>query len=94
MRPVAPSVAQFGTTKHPGSFDRVGKWRRSRPRSGVYEDPVQDAYSAVSADTNVTRWPIVSRNSSAFHAMRALQCTHCMYGMRDQNTSQRVRHMQ
>ena len=55
---------------------------------------MQDAYSAVSADTNVTRWPIVSRNSSAFHAMRALQCTHCMYGMRDQNTSQRVRHMQ
>ncbi len=53
MRVLAPSVAQFGTTKHACSFDRVGEWRRSRPKSSVCENPMQDAYSAVSADTNV-----------------------------------------
>lgn len=55
---------------------------------------MQYAYSGVSADMNVTRWPTVSRHSSALRAMHALQRTHCVYGMRDQNASQRVRHMQ
>lgn len=55
---------------------------------------MQDAYSAVSADTNVTRWPTVAGHSSALHAMHALQRTHCVYSTRDQNASQRVRHMQ
>lgn len=35
-----------------------------------------------------------SRNSAAIHAMHALQRTHCMYGMRDQDASQSMRHTQ
>lgn len=36
--------------------------------------------------------PPFHRNSVAIHAMHALQRTHCMYGVRDQNASQSMRH--
>ncbi|MGH7961443.1 MAG: hypothetical protein ACRERD_06395, partial [Candidatus Binatia bacterium] len=68
------------------------EWGRGWRQLPIYKYPVQDAGSAVSTATNDTRWPTVSRNSVAIHAMHALQRTHCMYGMRDQNASQSMRH--
>ncbi len=55
---------------------------------------MQDVHSAVSANMNATKVARSFRDCSAIHAMHALQRTHCVYGMRDQNASQRVRHVQ
>lgn len=68
------------------------EWGRGWRQLPIYKYSVQDVGSAVSTATNDTRWPTVSRDRAAIHAMRALQGMHCMYGMRDQNASQSMRH--
>lgn len=52
------------------------RWRW-RHVSGLYKDPMQYAFSGVSAGMNVTRWPTVSRHSSALRAVHVL-ATHAL----------------